>query len=204
MNLNILYFEAVGMDYEKNESSDICNYRIRTSFKNSDGEQYYIELGNTARHNEKGKVIFEWALRIDHLFKVADRMNESYEMRTDFKEIRKLNYTKENIKKWINENLNCNFDGIQILNEYYGYHVHGDKGTYRLMEDIEVNHKRAEARREAFEKIDMEYRRFLEEKYAKISLLEMDSESITIRCYASDEKLKDKPRIQKIPIPVFC
>jgi hypothetical protein len=46
----------------------------------------------------------------------------------------------------------------------------------------------------------MEYRKLLNEKYSKIGLLEMDNDSITVRCHASDKALGDNPRTKKIKI----
>jgi len=207
---NVLYFEGAGMNFyseEQTNYSDVGNFRIRTAFKNLDGTSFYIELGNCPRFENKGKkmkVVTDFALRIEHLFKLEDRFKEElemggYEMKKNHLEIRKLDYTKSSITKWINENLNCNFDTIQVLNEFYGYRVHGD-GAYNLMEDIELNHDRAAAREQAYNNVDMEYRNFLNAKYSKISLLDMDDESISIRCYASDSELKDKPRHLKVPV----
>src|SRR5690606_40325772 len=114
----ILYFEGAGMDFygkEQTDYSDVGNFRIRTAFKNNDDIAYYIELGNCPRYNEKHKKISDFALRIDHLFKIEDRYKEElslggYEINVDHKKLRQLDYTKKDITKWINENLNCNFD----------------------------------------------------------------------------------------------
>lgn len=199
--MNVLYFEGAGWDYEVNEESDVCNYRIRTVFTNNEGEQIYIELGRANRPTGKNrKKDFEWALRIDHLFNLADRANDGYEMDKDYKEIRELNYTKADIVNWINKNLNCNFDTIQVLDMFYGYRVFADNGLYNLIEDTEINHERAAKRRAAYNQVDMEYRRLLNEKYSKICLLGMDQESIDIKCYASDQALGDIPRYKKIEI----
>lgn len=207
---NILYFEGAGMDFygeEQTKFSDVGNFRIRTAFKNNYGIPFYIELGSTYTYNPKNnKEIIDWNLRIDHLFKLEDRfkgeyITGGYEIKTNHLEIRKLHYTKETITKWINENLNCSFDTIQVLHSFYGYRVHGDtENPFNLMEDIDVNHDRAKARKESFQKIDMEYRKALNERYSKISLCDMDDKSLTIRCYASDESLsKTKlPRINKV------
>lgn len=199
----VLYFEGAGMDYELNNYSDVCNYRIRTSFFNNEGIQYYIELGRSWRPTNKKKINFEWALRIDHLFLVEDRDSDNYEISTDWKKIRELDYTTKDITKWINENLNCSFETIQVLNNFYGYRVHGDHGVYVPMEEIELNHERAIARKEAYNKIDMEYRSLLNEKYSIIGMNGMDSESISIRCHASSKALEIaglEQRIVRIPI----
>lgn len=195
--MKILYFEGAGMDYETNEHSNVGNYRIRTAFTNNDGIQYYIELGRAARRNKKYKTTSEWALRIDHLFKLV---HGGYEIKKDWNSIAQLNYTNEDITKWINENLNCSFDTIQVLDFFHGYRVHKDNGHYNLMEEHNINHELAGKRREAYNKVDMEYRKLLNEKYSKIGLLEMDNDNITVRCYASDKALGDNPRTKKIKI----
>lgn len=207
----VLYFEGAGMDFYEEESkkfSDVGNFRIRTSFFNNEGVQYYLELGNSVRYDKKGKVRQGYGIHVDHWFKISDKLlNEKdyehgYEIKKDFLTYREIDYTKKNITQWINENMNCSFDTIEVLCNYYGYRVHGDNGTYNLMETIDLNHERAKKRKEKYDEIDMEYRKTLNEKYSKIGLLEMNAESITIRCHASKESLQGKnlERIVRIPI----
>ena len=76
---NVLYFESVGGNYEENALSNVGNYRIRTAFKNLDGVAYYLELSRSYRNGYEGnkrKVTFDWAIGIDHLFKIEDRISE--------------------------------------------------------------------------------------------------------------------------------
>jgi hypothetical protein len=210
--MKTLYFEGAGMDFyeEAAKQSDVGNFRIRTAFTNDEGIQYYIELGRTNRHGYKGKskklvALSEWALRVDHLFDLADRDKEFYEMKRDHKEIKELDYTKADITKWINENLNCSFDTIEVLDFLDGYRVHAEGGLYNLIDLHEVNHERTAKRKAAYEKMDQEYRKALNEKYSKIGLLEMDNESITIRCHASSEALEKAglPRVKTISIEPY-
>lgn len=205
----VLYFEGAGMDFyeEASNVSDVGNFRIRTSFKNLDGEQYFIELGNCPRYDmtkTKPKVITNYALHISCLFKVTEDKNIDDEnenrVKFDWKSVRYLDYSKVDITKWINENLNCDFDTIQVLDIFHGYRVHKDNGLYNLMDHIDLNHNRAAKRKEAYDLVDSEYRTLLDEKYSKISLQEMDDESITIRCYASDKALGNIARIKRIQI----
>ena len=145
---NVLYFEGAGMNFygEAMKHSDVGNFRIRTSFFNNEGVQYYIEMGKCPRYNNKHKVISDYALRIDHLFKVEDRNKEelrhgSYEIKTDHIALRELDYCKHDITEWINENLNCSFDTIEVLDDSSGYRVHGYNveeglGYYNVMEDV--------------------------------------------------------------------
>jgi hypothetical protein len=230
--MKTLYFEGAGMDYEATQESNVGNYRIRTAFKNLDGEEFYIELGNGYRRNEKGKTITEWALRIDFLFSMEDhrkleaaeqynrdlyiayRKNKMsyaeylqkkvieppYNRKLNHLEIIEVDYTKEGITQWINDNLNCDFDTIQVLDMFYGYRVHAEHRQYNLIDNHPVDHELASKRREAYNSVDMEYRQLLNEKYSKISLNEMSDNSITIRCYASDKALGSIPRIKTIMI----
>lgn len=203
-----LYFEGAGMDFEPHEFSDIGNYRIRTAFTNLDGEKFYLEMGRGAIHGHKGKskkltIISEWGLYAPHVFKITgdnDDENKNH-ISTDWKHTRdNYQYTKKDITEWVNKNLNCDFDTIQVLDFFYGYRVHADNRGYNFMETIDLNHERAIKRKEAYNAIDTEYRTLLNEKYSKIGLLEMDDEGITIRCHASDEALGDIPRVKRIPI----
>lgn len=208
----ILYFEGAGMSFysrEQIDNSDVGNFRIRTAFQNLDGERFYIELGNCPRYDttkKKPKKITDYALVIDHLFKIIENKGEEDEnktgVKTNFKEIRELDYTKQSITNWINENLNCDFDTMQVLNSFYGYRVHGKGRIYNFMEEVELNHKRAEKRKEVFNKVDDEYRKQLNEKYSVISMLSMDDKGITIRSYASDKKLLDAdlPKIKRLEV----
>lgn len=206
--MKILFFEGAGMDYEINQMSNIGNYRIRTAFKNNDGIQYYIELGRGVKpikKNGKYYIDGEWALYINHLFKLEDRFklgleHGAYELSGNYVTNTHFEYTKEDITKWINENLNCDFDSIEVLDMFYGYRVHADNGCYNLIDNHLVNHELALKRREAYTAVDAEYRWSTNSKYSVISLLEMDDNSITIKCHASEKALGRLPRIKKVSI----
>ncbi|MNH75569.1 hypothetical protein D3C73_278130 [compost metagenome] len=109
-------------------------------------------------------------------------------------------YTKEGITAWINNNLNCSFDTIEVLDMFYGYYVHGDNRTYNLIDNHIVNHELATKRREAYNAADMEYRQLTNEKYSVIGLMSMDDSSITVRCHASEQRIGDNPRIKTIQL----
>ena len=94
---------------------------------------------------------------------------------------------------------------MMVLPYLEGYRVHADEGGYNLIDNHEVNLKRAAAREEAYNKIDLEYRKKLNSKYSVIHLLKLEENSITVRCHASKEQLKaagltDKDREIKIEI----
>lgn len=200
--MKTLYFEGAGMDYTPNEFSNVGNYRIRTAFLNNDGKAIYIELGRCNRYRntslkgnkplKKKIVVSEWALNIDHLFFIVEGEDENktsiphnwHEIRDNF------NYTNEDITKWINETLNCNFDTMEVLPRFEGYRVHGDNGSCNLIDNHTVNILRAEAREKEYKEVDQYFRQKLNERYSVVGLLKMDDNSITIRCHASDQALK--------------
>ena len=198
--LKVLYFEGAGMNtYESGE--DVGNHRIRTAFLNNEGKAIYLEIIGHKFNNKKCNY---WQSHIDYVFYIPGSGEEEKKY-LHFDNFKKEGYTKEKIIKWINENLNCNFDTMLVLPRFEGYRVHADEGGYNLIDNHKVNLKRAAAREEAYNKIDLEYRKKLNSKYSVIHLLKLEESSLTVRCYASKEQLKaagltDKDREIKIEI----
>lgn len=48
-----LVFVGMGMDYEARFEGDICNHRIRTTFKNNEGHTYFVEFCKNGRKDDK-------------------------------------------------------------------------------------------------------------------------------------------------------
>lgn len=195
--MNVLYFEGAGMNFyegKTKELSDVGNFRIRTSFLNNAGIQFYLELGNGQQFDKKGKNIERLFLTIDFVFNVNSKDkygSQNYnEYKFDHLETRLIDYKKSDIVAWINENLNCSFDEMEVLDSFYGYRVHGNNNTYNLMEDIELNHKRAVARKEAYDKTVEKYVKILNRKYPAISIKEMKENYIILDNHQGKELLK--------------
>lgn len=204
----VLYFEGAGMDFygkEQTDQSDVGNFRIRTSFFDNDGIQHYVEVGNGYRPAKNNKSSNEMFLHVNYFFDIGkqlDSPNRKVCKEFDIHYLRTLDYTKENIVKLINDNLNTNFTSMEVLDTFYSYNVHDGKGLYNAMEHIELDHERAKARKVAYENIDMEYRKALNEKYSKIQILGMYDNDIVIRCYASDKALQVAGLERIVTIPV--
>lgn len=49
----VLVFVGMGMSYEARFEGDICNHRIRTTFKDNEGHTYFIELCRNGRKEDK-------------------------------------------------------------------------------------------------------------------------------------------------------
>ena len=204
MSKKVLYFEGAGMYFDKYvKGSDVGNYRIRTAFRNNEGKNIYIELGGTDM-NDKVTKRFGWYSRIDHLFFIPENKNDDKIYLENKVKYEKKGYSKEQITKFINETLNCDFDTIEVLPRYEGYRVHRDKG-YNIIDNHEVNIERALERERQYNKIDEEFKRKLNSKYSCISIHELDDESMTVRCHSSKEKLAkagmtDNDRLVKVNI----
>lgn len=209
--MKTLYFEGAGMDFydEAAKHSNVGNFRIRTVFSNLDGKQIYLEMGRGSSYGYKGrskklKVISEWALYIASMHEVTGGPDDENNSRIpyDWRDVRDNNsFSKEDITAWINKNLNCDFETIEVIDRFYGYHTFSQSG-YVPMEEIELNHERAAKRKEVYEQQDLKYRELLNHRFSVIGLQDMDAESLTIRSHASEESLTraNLPRIQKFVI----
>lgn len=182
--VKVLYFEGAGCV----ERGDVENCRIRTAFVNDEGKRFYLELWGievTKNSPERYKA-FENAGVVDYCYILSgDDETICFDI-----EQRTFEYSKQGILEFVNDNLHCSFDEIKVLDIFDGYRVHKDGGGNNFIEDYEHNEARAEARRKAYNKIDMEIREKLGERFSKIGLFSKDDESITVRCYASDEAMK--------------
>ena len=183
--MRTLFFEGAGCT----PRGDVENCRIRTAFTNDDGDMVYLELSgmevtkNTAPKFQK----FQNAAFVDYCYIHADG-----EAVKGFK-LERVNfeYSKQEILNFVNGYLHCSFDNIIITDEFDGYRVHKDRGGYNLMEHFNYDPVKAEKARQAFHKIDMQVREQLGEKYSQISLYSVMDGHITVRCYASDKKMRE-------------
>jgi len=146
--LNTLIFEGAG--WAKAEHNSVGNCRIRTRIRNKDGRLIYLEMGVTQFSKTlvpKYAEGLNFVARIDDCH-YCDAKWDSRRSRS--KELNHLNlkhfeYTKENILAFVNENLNCSFDNIEVINE--GLFVHGTEeplcdcceGNPKPFKEIEIS-----------------------------------------------------------------
>ena len=183
-NKKVLWFEGAGCV----ERGDVENCRIRTAFRNNWGIEIYLEISSVevTKHSPAHLREFVNAGFIDYCHTVKGYDEEVENL---VKRYTAFEYSKDRILRLVNEHTDCSFDEIRVADSFYGYHVHKNGGGYNLMHDHVFDDKKAEAARNAFEKIDMEIRAKLEERWSKISLLSLNDSSITVRCYASKESM---------------
>lgn len=196
----VLFFEGAGCV----ERGDVENCRIRTAFTNDEGKGIYLELcGMEVNHKspERYKQYLNAGFidychyteqeKIERIHSGTGEVYYEYQYKV-IKEIEhglNFEYSKQGILNFVNEKLHCSFDEIKVLDCFDGYRVHNGCG-YNFIEDFAYKPKIASARRNAFNKIDMQIREQLCKKYSKISLHDMDDKSITVRVYASDQSMK--------------
>ena len=187
----VLFFEGAGCV----ERGDVEDCRIRTAFTNDEGRGIYLELcGMEVNHKspERYKKYLNAGF-VDYCHYTEQKHFRGWLNYVPIKEVERglnFNYSKQGILNFVNENLNCSFTEIKVLDSFDGYRVHKDGGGYNFIEDFECKPEIASARRNAYNKIDMQIRKQLCEKYSKISLHDMNDESITVRIYASDQSMQ--------------
>lgn len=137
MTNRTLFFEGAGWDGCKAEYNNI-NCRIRTAFHNNDGKKIYIEI-NGVHPNQyalkeakaNGETLPTTHLYVDIAFYITDDnsvddCNESRIKTIDYKEQQKIEYTLENIRDFINNNFNCSFESVAVLDNLAGFRVFAD------------------------------------------------------------------------------
>jgi len=141
-----LIFEGAGCV----ERGNVENCRIRTRIRNIEGRLIYLEMGGiefTGKNIPQWSKGFKYTGRIDHLFycDASWDENRNHSASLDAITTKNYEYNKETILKLVNDNLNCNFTDIQIINE--GVRVHDTKEAlcdcskdgYTPFKEIEVN-----------------------------------------------------------------
>ena len=149
---NDLLFVGMGMNYKPRYKNDVCNHRIRTEFLNSEGKQFFIEVGTGRGNDMRIDFAIDRNLQIEYdkkntLYferiraekqkenpntKKIDSLREKqkvfqsqpyYNYNNLERSGRTLKYTLQNVLKLVNKNFNCNFKNIVI--DYYNISCNG-------------------------------------------------------------------------------
>lgn len=125
-NKKTLIFEGAGCV----PCNDVENCRIRTRIRNREGRLIYLEMGGL---KYTGRVIPEWAKGFDFVGRVDSCFYDdaSWDRRRNYSKGLSLlrnkhfEYSKKDIINFVNENLNCDFINMKVVNE--GLYVHDAK-----------------------------------------------------------------------------
>ena len=128
----VLYFEGAGWV----DCNNVGNCRIRTAFTNDEGKKVYVEFSNGIRYIEN-KVAFNYISCLSCFYITddpsVDDENKNW-MKCEKKKTFEIEYTKENILKFVNEECNCSFDEIIVLDYLAGYRVFSDSKKHDCFE----------------------------------------------------------------------
>lgn len=226
--MRTLYFEGAGCEGTK--VNDVENCRIRTAFRTDDGKEFYLELMSGYENYDPHKIPWELygiprkkkrngymryvqfanMIIVDFCFEIHNGKGDcNNDRHTIERKHTMLPYTKANILRLVNENLNCTFTDVVILPWLSGYRVHASNGNYNLMDDyVDVPERTAERNRiyheeakKYFEKIyhshikaNPKAARLLSE-YETWSLVKYTDKTITLRSHTYKELIDDSERI---------
>jgi len=124
MNKNTLIFDGAG-----SEMFEVGNCRIRTRIRNNEGRLIYLEINgfqNTNRTPNYAKGL-NIVGHVDSCFYADSTWDARSNNSSKLSHVTKnhFEYNKENILKLVNEELNCNFNSLEVVNK--GLHVHSIK-----------------------------------------------------------------------------
>ena len=203
MKTKTLYFEGAGMDFmdqSDKDYSDVGNHRIRTAFLNDNGEKIYLEL-NHSRVEKKDKrkhcqgypvgALVAW---VDHCFYI-DRKYADEELSNEYvyhecdRKVR-FPYTLQGILEFVNKEIGCSFDKVEVLDRFEWYYVHGENRTYNLMDDHTPNPKRTKACHKLEKHLNRYYNDKFGTKWPPFSIQDVTDEKVSIFIYASTQAME--------------
>lgn len=186
--MKTLYFEAAGSPHADYNG---INCRIRTAFINDFGSAIYLEISGWQGAKDKKAMAHIWhCVETVKVRKFEFKTNRSDNGENDVRGLKSdFEYTPENIRKFVNEQLKCSFDNIVVLDNLAGYRVHGKNGRYNLMEDFEYNEELTKRRIAKVAEISENYKNAFNMKYDNTSYYIEDGE-LVVRINASDAAMK--------------
>lgn len=146
-----LIFEGAGWDKaDSSIQSGVGNCRIRTRLRNIEGRLIYLEMGGsqfTGKNIPSYSKGFNFFGRVDHCFYSDSKWDANRSHSGELSPIQRMHfeYNKESILNFVNQNLNCSFNTIEIINEDLRVHDTeeslcdcSEKG-YIPFKEIEIN-----------------------------------------------------------------
>ncbi len=238
--MKTLFFEGAGME-TSDRSGDIGNCRIRTAFRNLDGKAIYLELLSgyeyeqkpITRGKHKGEMKYvrlpEDYMVVDfcHYITEDDDVDDCNNSRLDCERKRHhVLWNKKDVLKFINSELNCDFEDLIALPFLSGYYVHSDckkpqtsLDRYNLMEDYapKYNPELIKARQKVYKETAKEYYNKIYEShatprtaylmgsaktYGAHSLVEIGDDYLILRSHTYKELIDEDERVHRFEVKV--
>lgn len=119
----ICEFVAMGSDLKLNNEK--LNHRFRTVFTNDNKESFFIEFGihQVSKYCIKSQKDFigQYIFRIDHLFRLNSEEFNTNSRDPKYAEYERIFFkvaSKKAVLDFLNQELNCNFEDINISNKF--------------------------------------------------------------------------------------
>ena len=121
--MNILKFKGMGYTENREDKTDLNNCRIRANLISNKGRKIFLEISGievteTTRESLKRNGIGQIIGYIDHCFYTDRKADLQNQISTEFRKYEKkynFKYNKEYLLKFINHELDCNYDDIEII-----------------------------------------------------------------------------------------
>lgn len=141
---NKLVFVGMGCDYKERYEGDVCNHRIRTEIQNTNGRNFFIEVGTWGSELTSIQHVIDRDLEIEYEIKRSEyydliksnggfslNMNKDSELWQQYQHYQKqpyywhkkevweglkIKYTFENVINLVNMLFDCNFDTMEVDN----------------------------------------------------------------------------------------
>jgi len=206
--MKTLYFEGAGWSETAKEYGINC--RIRTAFTNTKGRKIYLELmaGKKDKKYMKGPkydMIPDIYTVVDSCHYITDdpKVDDCNASRIRGENGKALEnnfnwmpYTLEDILNFINVNLDCDFDAVEVLPDYAGYHVFGDPKKYRTYagynygDEFQYDSKLTAKITAKVEELKEKYSKLFHQRYDNTSYWR-EGNDLHVRINVSDKVMKE-------------
>lgn len=164
----VLYFEGAGLD---GTGGEVGNCRIRTALTNDEGTRYYVELYGGSGYGKEwhrwhpGFEGFEYIGFVESCHEITGDPEDGNKRRHPSAHERCFAFTVSSILRFVNEQLGCSFDRVEIAPWLSGYRAIGEAhGTYNFGDEFVLD-LRTTLRAQEIEKREMQRQRDAEEKH---------------------------------------
>ena len=167
-----LYFEGAGME---GTGGAVGNCRIRTALTNDEGARYYLEIGGNKgnevwRRDHPELDGFDLVSTVDYCFEITGDHEDCNERRHETERSHSFPFTLAGILAYVNNELGCSFDAVEIAPPLAGYRVHANRpDSYRFGDEFEFDPV-STARAEKIEQAHLEMQKAAGEAFPCLSV----------------------------------
>jgi hypothetical protein len=132
--MKTLYFEGAGWsDADISKATDMQNCRVRTAFTNNEGKKIYLEISAMEVTKSSSPLVkhLKYAAWVTDCFYITGSNNDGNKNSIFTRNEIRFEYNKENVLRFVNWTLGCNFNDVVTLPDLAGYRVFKDESGYK-------------------------------------------------------------------------